>query len=126
MQKLLTKINEKWVDTHGILHVKYLEGAVIDLPAIAQSNAENKKLLNNSKELVLCDARVFFTITPDAKKYAKKEILDKKRLATAVISNKGFVRLVVNFAVQFSRLRSSVKMFSNEKKAVKWLSSFKN
>ncbi|MFI5163876.1 MAG: hypothetical protein ACHQHP_01370 [Bacteroidia bacterium] len=126
MQKLLTKINEKWVDSHGILHVKYLEGAVVDMPAITQSNAENKKLLNNNKELVLCDARVFFTITPDAKKYAKKEIMNKERLATAVITNKGFVRLVVNFAVQFSKLKSSVKMFSNEKEALKWLNSFKN
>ncbi|MBI4929317.1 MAG: hypothetical protein HY841_01025 [Bacteroidetes bacterium] len=126
MKKLRTNINEKWVDENNILHIKYIEGAVVDMPAIKKSTEENQALLNGKKEFVLCDARAFFTVTPDAQKYAHHEIMNKTRVATAVVSNKGFVRLLVNFAIQFSKLRSSVKMFSNEKQALKWLYELKS
>ena len=124
MEKLITNISEKWLDGDSILHVKYVAGSTIDLPAIIQSRTDNEKLFNHKKELVLCDARVSFTITPDAQKYARMEIMNKSRIATAVLTNKAYVQLVVNFALRFSKLKSVVKMFCKEQDALKWLRSF--
>jgi hypothetical protein len=125
MEKCITTSSEKWLDGNGILHIRYIEGAIVDLPAMMESRADNKKLLKGKMELVLCDIRVSFTITPDAQKYARKEIINQSRAATAVISNKGYVKLVVNFALNFFMLRSPVRMFSKEQDALKWLHSFK-
>lgn len=121
MQKLRSDISEKWVDENGFLHIKYVEGATVDMPAIIRSKTENEQLLGTKKELVVCDARVAFTVTPDAQKYALKEIVNKSRIATAVVTNKSYVQVLVNFALRFTGMRSSVKMFRNEKDAVKWL-----
>lgn len=121
----MSQISKKWLDDDGILHIKYIEDAIIDLPALIRSRAENEKLLGGKKELVLCDARVAFTLTPDAQKYARKEIINKSRVATAVITNKGFIQLIVNFTVNFFKIRSSVKMFHKEQDALVWLHSFK-
>lgn len=124
MEKLQTRISEKWLDENDILRIKYVEGATVDIEAIIKSNSENKQLLGGKKELVLCDATVAFTITPDAQKYALKEIINKSRVATAVITRRAYVRVLVNFALRFSKLRSSVKIFDTEKDALLWLKHF--
>lgn len=124
-KRLQTKISEKWIDENNILHIKYMDGVLIGLPAIIESKTENEKLFDNKRELVLCDARASFTITPEAQEYARREMMNQSRVATAVITDKGYVRLVVNFTLRFFRLRSSVKMFSKEQDALKWLNSFK-
>lgn len=124
MQKICTSVSEKWLDENNILRIKYIEGATIDMPAIQESSAENRQLLGDKKELVLCDARVSFTVTPDAQKYALKEMVNKSRIATAVLTNKAYVQVLVNFALRFSKLRSSVKMFKSESEAIKWLQQF--
>lgn len=126
MQRIKTKVSEKWVDENDILRIRYLEGARVDIPAILQSKAENEQLLGSRKELVLCDARVSFTVTPDAQRIAIKEIINKSRVATAVITNKAYVRVLVNFALRFSKVRSLVKMFNKEDEALKWLHAIKN
>lgn len=125
-KKLHTKISEKWIDENHILHIKYIDGAVIGLQAVMQSKLENEKLFDDKRELVLCDARASFTITPEAQKYARQEIINKSRVATAIVTNKGFVQLVVNFALLFTKIKSNVKTFSNEKEALKWLHSFQS
>jgi hypothetical protein len=91
-----------------------------------ESKEENRRLIGNRKELVLCDARVSFTVTPKAQKYALKEMINKSRVATAVITHKGSVRIIVNFAMRFLKLKSAVKMFGNEREALSWLRGFQS
>lgn len=125
MQKIRSQISEKWMDENDILRIKYLEGARVDTPSIMEAQEENARLLGNRNELVLCDARASFTVTPEAQKYAIKEINKSSRIATAVITNKAYVQIVVNFALRFSKVRSSLKMFIKEDEALKWLHTFK-
>jgi hypothetical protein len=126
MQKVKTKVNEQWLGADGILRIKYLTDAVIGLPEIKESQEAISRQTKGKEELVLCDARSYFTLTPEAKKYATKEILNNKsRTATAVITNKTFVILLINFSMKFSRPRSAVKMFRKENEALKWLNNFK-
>lgn len=125
MQKIRTRVSEKWLNEQGILCIRYIAGATVDLRAIKESRDENLQLLGDRKELVLCDARVPFTVTPDAQKYAIREIVNKSRIATAVITNKAYVQMIVNFALRFSGLRSSVRMFRREDEALKWLDGFR-
>lgn len=125
MQKIRSRVSEKWLDENDILRIKYLEGASVDTPSVIAGGTDNVKLIGNRKELVLCDARASFTITPEAQKFAIKEINRSARIATAVITNKAYVQVMANFALRFSKIRSSVKVFKNEKEAIAWLQSFK-
>lgn len=126
MQKIRTKINEKWVDENGVLWIKVLEGAFIDLPSLMEDASVNDSLTGGKKALALYDARNFFTITPDANDYIRSGILDTSRIATAVVTDKLATRLIVNMLVKFKKPKTPLKMFNTEEDALQWLSTFKN
>ncbi|MGZ3862166.1 MAG: DUF7793 family protein [Bacteroidia bacterium] len=126
MKKTVTGINEKWVDDDGILWMRTLEGAHIDLKALQADASVNDELTEGKKALVLYDARNFFTITPEANEYLRSGILNESRIATAVVTDKLAVRLLVNGLNMFKKTGSPLKMFATEQAALKWLHSLKN
>jgi hypothetical protein len=126
MKKIRTKINEKWVDENGILWIKVIEGASIDLENLIEDASVNDSLTDGKKALALYDARSFFTITPEASDYVKSGILNKSRIATAVVTDKLAARLIVNVVAMVRKPETPLKMFNNEKDALRWLHSFKN
>ena len=77
MQKIRTKINEKWVDENGILWMKVIDGVHIDLPSLIEDAFVDTQLINGKKALALYDARAFFTIPPEARDYVRSGILNK-------------------------------------------------
>jgi hypothetical protein len=126
MHKIRTKINEKWVDENGILWIKVIEGASIDLPNLMEDASVNDSLTGGKKALALYDARNFFTITPEARDYVNSGILDISRIATAVVTDKLGARLIVNFVMRVRKPKTPLKMFKNEEDALQWLATFKN
>lgn len=112
------------MDENGILRIKAIEGVSIDLEKLIEDDAVNPQLTAGEKVLALYDARAFFTISPQAEKFVRSGILNKSRIATAVLTDKFFVRLIVNF-INFARPKSPLKMFKREEEALKWLSSYK-
>ncbi|TAL57180.1 MAG: STAS/SEC14 domain-containing protein [Bacteroidetes bacterium] len=113
------------MDKKGILRIKVIEGAAITLENLKEDDAVNPQLTEGKKALALYDACAFFSITPEAEKFLRSGILNKSRIATAVLTDKFFVRLLVNFMNNFTRLKSPLKMFGREEAALKWLYSFK-
>jgi hypothetical protein len=73
---------------------------------------------------VLYDARPHFLITVEAREYLQSKAFKKDRLATAVISNRLGVRIMVNFMNKFRKTESPLRFFSNEEKALTWLRTF--
>lgn len=125
MEKIRTKINEKWVDEDGILHIKALGGVLIDLPSLKEDDAVNPQLTGGKKVLALYDGRASFDITPDAQAYVRSGILNKSRIATAVVTNQSLLIIIVNFMNVFGKPESPLRMFRDEKEAMKWLHSFR-
>lgn len=126
MEKIRTKINEKWVDENDILWIKVLEGANISLEALKEDVSYNQKLLGEKKELALYDARTVYSITKEASEYLQSDVLNKTRVATAVLTNNLGTRILVNFIASIRKSKSPVKFFSNEEDALNWLHTFKN
>jgi len=126
MKRVKTKINEKWVDENGILWIRVIDGASINLENLIEDASVNDSLTDGKKALALYDARNFFTITPEASNYVKSGILDKSRIATAVVTDKLAARLIVNIITMLKKPETPLKMFNNEKDALHWLHSFKN
>ncbi len=125
MEKVRTRINHKWMED-GILRMKVIAGVHIDLPGLIDDAAADVNLSEGKKVLALYDARSYFTISPEANRYVKSGILNKTRIATAVLTDKSFMRLLVNLINNFNKPSSPLKMFDNEKKALEWLKSFRN
>lgn len=126
LKVIRTKINEKYVDTEGILRIKVIEGAHIDLPSLKEDGAVNMALTNNKKALALYDSRAFFTIEPEAREYLRSGIVDPTRIATAVLTDRLATRLLVNFFVRFNKPKTPMKMFTCEIQALKWLKGFED
>lgn len=126
MERIKTKINEKWVDENGILWMKVLDGAHIDLPSLIEDSEVNPILTGNKKALAIYDARGFYTMTDEATDYLRSGILNKTRIATAVITDNLGTRLIVNFISRIKKTDSPLKMFKCEETALAWLKTFKN
>ncbi|MEI6019753.1 MAG: hypothetical protein WCR21_01365 [Bacteroidota bacterium] len=120
-----TKINEKWIDEQGIVWMKAIEGVHMDIEALKEDHERSLELADSHKILVMYDARSHFTISPEARSFLTKGILNENRIATAVLSPNLGVRLLVNFMNTIHPPKSPLKMFSNEEDAMRWLSLVK-
>lgn len=126
MEKILTPTHEISIDSHGIVHIKTREGAHIDVPMLEEINVQSQKLAGKKKVLAMVDATLFHTLTPEATAYLKRGIMDKTRVATAVVSAKVGVHIMVDFWNSTEKPKNPVRMFSSKEEAEKWLLTFKN
>ena len=126
MEKIVrTKINEKYVDSNGILRIKVIEGAHIDLVSLKEDGEVNLQLTGDRKTLALYDSRGFFTIEPEAREYLRSGIVDPTRIATAVLTDRLATKLLVNFFIRFNKPKTPMKMFTSEDEALDWLKNFR-
>ena len=123
---ITTKINEKWIDEQGIVWMKAIEGVHMDLEDLKEDHERSLELMGSHKILVMYDARNHFTISPEGRAFLSAGILNENRIATAVISPNLGVRLLVNFMNAINPPKSPIKMFGNEKDALKWLQTHKD
>ena len=119
--EIKTKINTKWVDEHGILWMKVLDGAHIDLPSLLDDYERGLELIENREVYAIYDATPFFTITAEARDYLNSGVLNKNRKATAVITSNLAVRLLVNFMNRFKQRQSPLNMFPDQASAFDWI-----
>ena len=105
-----------------ILRIYPLENAVITLEAAKNHYFSENKLTEGKKALVLVYGNVNYTITREAKKYAASQ--SHTRIATAVVSNKLRMILIVRMYAWLMKPKSPVRVFNSEEKAISWLKSF--
>ncbi|MGP8217049.1 MAG: STAS/SEC14 domain-containing protein [Bacteroidia bacterium] len=111
---------------NGIINWKILADTHIDAQDIVEGEQLSLKLINKreKKILLLIDANNFHTLSPEAIGYLQKNQV-KKRVATALVSNKLSQKIVAGFLAKAAG-SPSIKTFSTEAEAVKWLLSFKH
>jgi hypothetical protein len=77
MKKIRTSINEQWMDENGILWIKPIEGAFVDLAALKEDDAITPEITGGNKALALYDARANFIVTSEARAFVRSGILNK-------------------------------------------------
>jgi len=125
MKIIRTKSAEMFIDEHGIFHKKVIENCHLDLETLKESVKATEELTKGKRVLMLYDARAHFTLTEDAMDYAQKDIFNKKRIATAIISNKLAIKITVDYMVKIMKTTIPIKVFSNQEEAIEWLLSLK-
>jgi hypothetical protein len=124
MEKLVNTLGEYWITESGVLYKKVKENAHINLIELKKSLAQIKEFTGNKKILMFYDGRTHFTVTHEAMEYYRTEVAAYS-IASAIVSDRIGIRIMVDFAVKIMGVPSPVKMFANEEKAMKWLLTFK-
>lgn len=126
MGKIRTKTSEMYIDKHGIFHKTVIENCHVDLEALKESNKVTEELTGGKRVLMLYDARPHFTLTEDAMEYAQKDIFNKKRIATAIVSDKTGIKIMIDYMTRVMKPSIPIKIFNNKEDALAWLLAFKN
>jgi len=103
----------------NILIVRIKEGVTIDLKQAKIMNDNMKRHAANGKIPVLMDTRVRYSWDKDAQQYIAEN--SEWRLATAVLSDNPFSRLLSNTYVKLFKPSYPIKLFTEEEKAMEWL-----
>lgn len=126
MEQILTKAHVIYCDEYGIIHLDIIENAYVDKESIMKLHDIYRQLGCNPKKLIKVDARAHHIMTGEAMEYLKADMLDKDRVATAIISENLGTRLMVDYFINTVKAKSMVKMFSTEVEAMQWLHGFLN
>ena len=114
-----------FIDEHGIFHKTVIENCHVDLVSLKESDKATEEITKGKKVLMLYDARAHFTLTEDAMEFAQKDIFNKKRIATAIISDKTAIKITVDYMMKIMKTTIPIKVFSNKEEAILWLLSHK-
>ncbi len=126
MEKIRTKTHAVCKDENGVIHLEVIEGAHVDKNSIIELHSIYKQLAGKHKMLLLVNAHVHYTMTDEATEYVKTDMLDKDRIATAIVSEKLGVRITVDSFNTVLKAKSQVKMFADKTEAMQWLLTFKS
>jgi hypothetical protein len=100
------------------------EGAQLDIAEMREAMKACEAVAGNRPYLLISDARVHLSITPEARKLAA-DIKESPNLrANAVLVNNLAVRITANFFVKFNQPHFKYRVFNDKRKAEEWLLKF--
>jgi hypothetical protein len=121
---IITRTCEISLDKFGILHVKILNGVVIDKEDAIDNFLVVRNLTRGRPVLKLIDARNKFEILQEAKEIVENENNTEKHITKAIIVSSEVEKKLRNFFLSLVNARFPVKIFTSEQKAIDWLRTF--
>ncbi len=112
-------------DRSGIIVKTVRPGRHLDAAAIKESDEIAFRLSDGKKALILYDARPDFTLSDKGMEYLHKHLLSKKRIASAIVSDKPGIKLLGEYFKNNKLGNPQIKVFKTMPEAKKWLLSFK-
>ena len=109
----------------GIVHIRYLEGQIIDVKEKIQEKKALLDITETVKHPVLITFENYVTITKEAKEYSVLVEPDQPFLAVAILVENLAYQLMADFYFKFYKPKIAYKVFKSEEKAVEWLKEMK-
>ena len=119
-KKLSTETADFWLDTDGIIRRVIHVGADETLDEAKKGFKIMLDISGGMKRPLLVDMRGMKSITREARQFLSSET-SKHFTAVATIVDSPITKMIGNFAMRINPLGISVKIFSDERKAVAWL-----
>jgi hypothetical protein len=119
-----TRTCEIFVDEFGILHVKILDGVIIDKEDAADNFLVARHLTKAKRVLKLVDSRNIYRIKKDARAYVERQNSSRIHIAKAILVSSFIQKYLIKFFQGLENSEFPVKIFTSEKKAMDWLKSF--
>lgn len=120
----ITTITKVWMGEDGIGRSVVLPNVVITLDAAREHIAACTKSSNGKCVPVFFDLRNIKSVDRQAREYFASEAVCKISKASAVLIGSPVSRVIGNFFIGLNKPSYPVKLFTSEKKAIKWLRSF--
>lgn len=110
----------------SILTCRIKQGQTVDIEEITSMIKAVEGLIGQKPHYALVDFGANLQSTPEARKiYADSSYLHAYRLADAFLVKSLAVRLVANFFINVTKPKVKTRLFTDEKKAMKWLEAVK-
>jgi hypothetical protein len=126
MKKIRTHAYDLYLDKNGIVHWDVIEHTHMESKHLKESLEAALKLSKGKKIYTIVNAQPPRTMTPDAQEYLQKEVIDKHSCATAVVTERLGVRIMIEYMINVIKVKTPLKLFTNEKDAMKWLLTLKH
>jgi hypothetical protein len=124
MDQLETSVAFLRIDKDGILHIRMKKGVHLTLENLIEYYKATDRLLKGKKALVLLDASEEFEVSPEARTYMNSDEANRNRIALAYVTSSIANQLLFNIVNSISPKKLPRRMFSDQKKALRWLKSF--
>jgi hypothetical protein len=118
-----TLVTEIWLEGEEILWAKILPNAEMDEVAFESCFAVYKQLCAEKKRVQIIDARAFFSLTGEGKKYSAIHSPDYF-IATALITKNLSARLPIKIFNKIYKHSVPFQIFQTEEEARKWLQPY--
>ena len=109
------------LDKQGLIHVKYLEGQLIDVKEKILEKHALQEMTTGVKHPILISFESYVTITKEAKEYSILIEPEQPFLAVAILVENLAYQLMADFYFKFYKPKIAYKVFKSEDKAVDWL-----
>jgi hypothetical protein len=113
------------LDIQGIIHIRYLEGQIIDVKEKIQEKRALLEITKGLKHPVLISFENYVTISKEAKEYSILIEKDQPFLAVAILVENLAYQLMADFYFKFYKPKIAYKVFKQEEKAIAWLKEMK-
>jgi hypothetical protein len=104
-----------------IIFIKYRDNVRLDVKEIHEMMAACDSLSGNKPYLVLANITNFVDITPEGNKASVDKKITGNIIASAPLVKKLGQRLMSNVFLEVNRPPYPMRVFNDEKKAIKWL-----
>lgn len=109
------------LDKQGIVHIRYLEGQIIDVKEKIEEKRALQEITKGEKHLIIISFESYVTITKEAKEYSILVEPEQPFLAVAIIVENLAYQLLADFYFKFYKPKVAYKVFKSETKAIEWL-----
>ena len=109
------------LDKQGIVHIRYLQGQIIDVKEKIEEKRALLELTKGVKHPILISFEHFVTVTKEAKEYSILVEPEQPFLAVAIVVDNLAYQLMADFYFKFYKPKVLYKVFKSQTKAIEWL-----
>ena len=123
VQRIDFRVGNLEILEDGVLYYHLFDDSVLDISDVQEMLKAHSILAARKPRLVLVDAGVRTSMTPEARLFDISRERQKYTLAEAVIVNNIVTRITANFYYRFNPPPYKTRFFNSEESAYAWLKS---
>ena len=108
----------------GIISMVIKDNAEVDIEAAKENQEAFIELVGKEECLLLVSFGKDYYATKEAKEFAANSHIGRQVIAEAIIINNLAHKILINFYISFHKPKRSIRMFTKEAEALKWLKTF--
>lgn len=119
-----TRVCKMWLDENNITHEVFISGVEVTSDDVVEMLETRKKLMNGGRGPILADVRHIKSVTKGARDMGNNEEGIRITTAFAILIESPVSQTIGNFFIGVTKPPYPTRLFTEEDKAIEWLSGF--